>query len=61
MTKSDEEAFDKLLKLVNEGKVFQIEKGIRRYEVSVWLDPSNTVKFDYYEGKNLAEAIMKIK
>lgn len=57
-----DDPFQKLLRLIDDGQVIQIEKTAKRgYEISVWKSPKDTSKFDLFEAKELADAVMKIK
>jgi hypothetical protein len=61
MAKVDAEALNKLLTMVNEGQLIQIEQTPFCYEVTVWPSRHDRLNHHHYQGDTLIEAILKIK
>lgn len=60
MAKSDELAFNKLIELINDGQVVQLQKTLSGYEVTVWPRVGE-LNHHHYQGETALEAVLKIK
>lgn len=61
MSKVSAEAFTKLLSLVEQDKIVQIEKMFNGFEVTVFEDRGPRASHSHYNGQTLEETILKIK
>jgi len=61
MAKVESEALVKLLTLINDGQLIQIEQTPFCYEVTVWPSRHDRLNHHHYQGDTLIEAILKIK
>jgi hypothetical protein len=61
MAKVDAEALNKILKLIDDGQLLQIEKTPFSYQVTVWPKGHKDFMHHHYEGDTLIEAILKVK
>lgn len=59
MAKADQEAFNNIASIVNNGGLIQIEKVLNGYEVTVWPDKYNRLEHVHCQGQTLLEALSK--
>lgn len=59
MSKVDQEAFAKILSLIDDGALVQIEKVFNGYEVTVWPNKHDHLNHSHFQGESLIKAVFK--